>query len=238
MTSLLGEPNKFRPSGSTIERGAMTQPSSPAEEEYLQAIYTLQDDGAHVIAARLADFLGLTPAAVSEMLHRLEREGLVKLDDRKSVRLSSSGKAAADRITRRHRLAERMLVDLLGYAWWKTHEEAERIEHAMSDEMEERLMTVLGNPETCPHGNPIPGVTPRPTRPLERLAVGERAIVERIPDQFEHEPGFLEYLDTQGVRPGVTLEMIEQRSGLLRVSVNGTARSLRPDCGQKVWVAE
>jgi hypothetical protein len=84
----------------------------------------------------------------------------------------------------------------------------------------------------------MPGTTPRPTRPLERLAIGERAIVERIPDQFEHEPGFLEYLDTQGVRPGVTLEMIEQRSGLLRVSVNGTARALRPDCGQKVWVAE
>jgi DtxR family Mn-dependent transcriptional regulator len=131
-----------------------------------------------------------------------------------------------------------MLVDLLGYEWWKTHEEAERIEHAMSPEMEERLVRVLGDPQTCPHGNPMPGTTPRPTRPLERLAVGERALVERIPDQFEHEPGFLEYLDTQGVRPGVTIEMIEQRPGLLRVSVNGTARSLRPDCGQKVWVAE
>jgi DtxR family Mn-dependent transcriptional regulator len=130
-----------------------------------------------------------------------------------------------------------MLVDLLGYEWWKTHEEAERIEHAMSPEMEERLVRVLGDPQTCPHGNPMPGRTPTPTRPLERLAVGERAAVERIPDQFEHEPGFLEYLDTQGVRPGVTLEMIEQRPGLLRVSVNGTARSIRPDCGQKVWMA-
>jgi DtxR family Mn-dependent transcriptional regulator len=129
-----------------------------------------------------------------------------------------------------------MLVDLLGYEWWKTHEEAERIEHAMSPEMEERLTRVLGDPQTCPHGNPMPGTTPRPTRPLERLAAGERATVERIPDQFEHEPGFLEYLDTQGVRPGVTLEMIEQRPGLLRVNVNGTERTLRPDCGQKVWM--
>ena len=215
----------------------MTTPASPATEEYLQAVYTLADEGGQVIGARLAEFLRISPAAVSEMVHRLERDGLLQLDERKEVRLTDSGYSAASRVVRRHRLAERMLVDLLGYEWWKTHEEAERIEHAMSQEMEERLVRVLGDPQTCPHGNPMPGTTPRATRPLERLATGERATVERIPDQFEHEPGFLEYLDTQGVRPGVTLEMIEQRPGLLRVAVNGTPRSIRPDCGQKVWMA-
>ena len=215
----------------------MTTQASPATEEYLQAVYTLADEGGQVIGARLAEFLRISPAAVSEMVHRLERDGLLRLDERKEVRLTDSGYSAASRVVRRHRLAERMLVDLLGYEWWKTHEEAERIEHAMSAEMEERLVRVLGDPQTCPHGNPMPGTTPRATRPLERLAVGERATVERIPDQFEHEPGFLEYLDTQGVRPGVTLEMIEQRPGLLRVAVNGTARSIRADCGQKVWMA-
>jgi len=215
----------------------MTTQASPATEEYLQAVYTLADEGGQVIGARLAEFLRISPAAVSEMVHRLERDGLLRLDERKEVRLTDSGYSAASRVVRRHRLAERMLVDLLGYEWWKTHEEAERIEHAMSQEMEERLVQVLGDPQTCPHGNPMPGTTPRPTRPLERLATGERATVERIPDQFEHEPGFLEYLDTQGVRPGVTLEMIEQRPGLLRVGVNGTPRTIRPDCGQKVWMA-
>ena len=215
----------------------MTTQASPATEEYLQAVYTLADEGGQVIGARLAEFLRISPAAVSEMVHRLERDGLLRLDERKEVRLTDRGFSEASRVVRRHRLAERMLVDLLGYEWWKTHEEAERIEHAMSEEMEERLVRVLGDPQTCPHGNPMPGTTPRPTRPLERLAVGERATVERIPDQFEHEPGFLEYLDTQGVRPGVTLEMIEQRPGFLRVAVNGTARSIRPDCGQKVWMA-
>lgn len=215
----------------------MTPPASPASEEYLQAVYTLADEGGQVIGARLAEFLRISPAAVSEMVHRLERDGLLQLDERKEVRLTDRGYSAASRVVRRHRLAERMLVDLLGYEWWKTHEEAERIEHAMSQEMEERLVRVLGDPQTCPHGNPMPGTTPRPTRPLERLATGERATVERIPDQFEHEPGFLEYLDTQGVRPGVTLEMIEQRPGVLRVAVDGTARSIRPDCGQKVWMA-
>ena len=211
--------------------------TSPASEEYLQAVYTLADEGGQVIGARLAEFLRISPAAVSEMVHRLERDGLLHLDERKEVRLTERGLSEASRVVRRHRLAERMLVDLLGYEWWKTHEEAERIEHAMSPEMEERLVRVLGDPQTCPHGNPMPGTTPRPTRPLERLAAGERAAVERIPDQFEHEPGFLKYLDTQGVRPGVMIEMVERRPGLLRVSVDGTIRSLRPDCAQKVWLA-
>ena len=215
----------------------MATQTSPASEEYLQAVYTLADEGGQVIGARLAEFLRISPAAVSEMVHRLERDGLLHLDERKEVRLTERGLTAASRVVRRHRLAERMLVDLLGYEWWKTHEEAERIEHAMSPEMEERIVRVLGDPQTCPHGNPMPGTTPRPTRPLERLAVGERAAVERIPDQFEHEPGFLEYLDTQGVRPGVVIEMVEQRRGVLRVSVGGIVRSLRPDCAQKVWLA-
>lgn len=214
----------------------MTTTATPATEEYLQAVYTLADEGGQVIGARLAEFLRISPAAVSEMIHRLERDGLVTLDGRKEVRFTERGYAAASSIVRRHRLAERMLVDLLGYEWWKTHEEAERIEHAMSPEMEERLSRVLGDPQTCPHGNPMPGTTPRPTRPLEKLAPGEHAAVERIPDQFEHEPGFLEYLDSQGVKPGVTLEMVEQSADTLRVRVDRNVRSLRPDCGHKVWM--
>ena len=211
--------------------------ASSAVEEYLQAIYTLADENGHVVSARLAEFLGFSAPAVSEMVHRLERDGLVTLDDRKEVHLTAAGKTQADSIVRRHRLAERFLVQILGFEWWKTHEEAERLEHAMSPEMEARMVAVLGDPQTCPHGNPMPGVRPVPTRPLEKLAVGEKAQVLRIPDQFEHEAGFLEYLDTQGVKPGVALEMIERGQAVLRVSVDGSVRSLRPDCGQKVWMA-
>jgi DtxR family transcriptional regulator, Mn-dependent transcriptional regulator len=211
--------------------------ASPAVEEYLQAIYTLGDENGHVVSARLAEFLGFSAAAVSEMVHRLERDGLIALDDRKEVHLTTSGKKHADSIVRRHRLAERFLVEVLGFAWWKTHEEAERLEHAMSKEMEERMLKVLGDPQTCPHGNPMPGVTPRPTKPLERVAPGATATVERIPDQFEHEPGFLEYLDSQGVRPGVEMSVIEMRHGApIRVRVGGHERTIRADCGQKVWV--
>lgn len=215
----------------------MTAQPGVAAEEYLQAIYTFEDEGAHVISARLASFLGVTAAAVSEMVHRLERDGLVALDERKSVALSPAGREIAERVTRRHRLAERMLVDLLGYEWWKTHEEAERIEHAMTDEMEERIRRALGDPQTCPHGNPMPGVAPRPSRPLGSLRSGEAAAVERIPDQFEHEPGFLEYLDSEGVRPGVVLRLVVADDEAVRVVIDGHERTLRPDCGRKVLVA-
>lgn len=211
--------------------------STPATEEYLQAVYTLADEGASVIAARIVQFLGVSAPAVSEMLHRLEREGLLSFDERKELRLTARGKEAADSIVRRHRLAERFLVDMLGYEWWKTHEEAERLEHAMSPEMVERLRAALGDPQTCPHGNPMPGVRARATRPLGAVPVGETAVVERIPDQFEHEPGFLEYLDRQGVKPGVALVVHgPDAHGGLRVEIGGRDRSLRPDCGQKIWV--
>jgi DtxR family Mn-dependent transcriptional regulator len=211
--------------------------ASSAVEEYLQAIYTLADENGHVVSARLAEFLGFSAPAVSEMVHRLERDGLVSLDDHKEVHLTKAGKTQADSVVRRHRLAERFLVEVLGFEWWKTHEEAERLEHAMSPEMEARIARVLGDPQTCPHGNPMPGVAATPTRPLDALVRGERAAVERIPDQFEHEPGFLEYLDTQGVKPGAAIEIVERSPTLLLVSVDGVARSLRPDCGQKVWMA-
>ncbi len=212
--------------------------ASSATEEYLQAIYTLADENGSVISARLATFLAVSPAATSEMVHRLERDGMVTLDERKELHLTAAGQIAANSIVRRHRLAERFLVEVLGFAWWKTHEEAERLEHAMSPEMEARMTAVLGDPQTCPHGNPMPGVTPIPTRPLQTLAIGERATVLRIPDQFEHEDGFLEYLDSQGLKPGVTVTLLDRGPAILRVAVDGADRSLRPDCGQKVWMSQ
>lgn len=226
---MLGEPKLFRPEGSTIQ-------SSPAIEEYLQVIYTLADEGSSVIAARIAQFLGVSAPAVSEMLHRLERDGLVTIEQRHEVRLTPAGKTAADTVVRRHRLIERFLVDVLGYEWWKVHDEAERLEHALSPEMEQRMSRVLGEPTTCPHGNPMPGVRPTPTRTLGSLADGEGAVIERIPDQFEHEPGFLEYLDGVGLRPGTLVTLVDRSADGLRVSIGGAARDVRADCAQKVWV--
>lgn len=206
-------------------------------EEYLQAIWTIADDGGPVIGARLAEFLRVSPASVSEMVHRLERDGLVSHNERKEIRLTDRGDALARRVVRRHRLIERMLTDLLGYEWWKTHDEAERLEHAISPEMEQKLAERLGDPDTCPHGNPMPGaVRRRWSQPLEQAPPREAVVIERIPDQFEHEPGFLEYCDRQGMRPGTTIRLIEARPDRLVVEIAGAPRSIRPDCGLKVWV--
>ena len=211
--------------------------SSPAIEEYLQAIYTLTDATASVISARIADYVGVSAAAVSEMVHRMEREGYVSLDDRKEVRLTETGRSVAATIMRRHRLAELMLTKLLGYQWWETHEEAERLEHAMSAELEARLIVALGDPQTCPHGNPMPGAVAVPCRPLGDVPAGARATIERIPDQFEHEPGFLAYVASQGLQPGVTVTVLDRpATGPLRLEVEGTVREVRRDCGHKVLV--
>jgi DtxR family Mn-dependent transcriptional regulator len=171
------------------------------------------------------------------MIHRLEREGLVRLTARKEITLTREGGTLAARIVRRHRLIERMLTDLLGYDWWATHDEAERLEHAISPEMERRLTERLGDPATCPHGNPMPGRARDPrSHPLARARVGASVVVERIPDQFEHEPGFLRYLDEQGLRPGRTLRVAAREAGALEIELDGARRTIRGDCDEKVWV--
>jgi DtxR family Mn-dependent transcriptional regulator len=238
-------PNNFRPVKSefaacpyhrSVTAQVASEPTAGAEE-YLQAIWTLADEGGPVIAARLAEFLRVAPASVSEMVHRLERDGLVDLSDRREIRLTATGDALARRVVRRHRLIERMLVDLLGYEWWKTHDEAERLEHAISPEMEAKLAERLGDPDSCPHGNPMPGTTKRRwSQPLEQAPVGEPVVIERIPDQFEHEPGFLEYLDRQGLRPGTSVRFLGRVAGGIDVEVGGTRRTVRADCATKVWV--
>ena len=139
--------------------------ASSAVEEYLQAIYTLADENGHVVSARLAEFLGVSAPAVSEMVHRLERDGLISLDGHKEVHLTKAGKTQADSVVRRHRLAERFLVEVLGFEWWKTHEEAERLEHAMSPEMETRIARVLGDPAWPRH---------RPDRSMRSRAASAR----------------------------------------------------------------
>jgi len=209
---------------------------SASKEEYLQAIWTLGDEGGPVIAARVAEFLAVSPASVSEMLHRLERDGQVTFSERHEIHLSAAGDELARAIVRRHRLIERMLTDLLGYDWWKTHDEAERLEHAISPEMEQRLIEKLGDPTTCPHGNPMPGMARRWSQPIEQAPLGETVVIERIPDQFEHEPGFLEYLDSQGLKPGTEIRILERSPEHVLVEVSGASRRIRPDCGTKVWV--
>lgn len=174
----------------------------PAFEEYCEAIYELREDDVEVIQARIADRLEVSRPAVSEMIRRMEHQGLVSIDG--TVRLTADGSRLAERVVRRHRLAERLLTDILGLSWAEAHKEAGRWEHVISDSVEQAIDRLLGEPTTCPHGNPIPGSdyhAPE-TVALSTLAVGDPFTVSRIPEELEFAPGLLEFLEDASVVPG------------------------------------
>lgn len=176
----------------------------PPVEEYLEAIHALEEEGVAVIQARLVERLGHAPQTVSEMVHRLQSDGYVGRDGR-GLRLTTDGRQRAESVVRKHRLAERFLVEVVGLPWHKAHLEAGRWEHVISDEVEARFVDILGNPSTCPHGNPIPGA-PQPAKEQQRLAdaePGAHVRLARITEQVEIDLGALEYLSEHGFTPGV-----------------------------------
>jgi DtxR family transcriptional regulator, Mn-dependent transcriptional regulator len=176
--------------------------SHPAFEQYCMAIFELREDEIDVIQARIADRLGVSRPAVSEMIRRLEHEGLVTLSG--TIQLTAEGLALAERVVRRHRLSERLLTDILGLSWALAHEEADKWEHVLSDEVEAQIVRLLDNPNTCPHGNPIPGTVYEPPDyvPLNKLAVGDRFTVSRIPEELEFTEGMLDFLEEAWMVPG------------------------------------
>ncbi len=188
----------------------------PAFEEYCECIFELHEDDVEVIQARIAERLGVSRPAVSEMIKRLESEGLIAQTGGR-IRLTVGGLALAERVVRRHRLAERFLTDILGLSWADAHHEAGRWEHVMSERVETAMNRVLGQPTTCPHGNPIPGssYTAPDAVPLAGLAIGTRFVVTRIPEELEFTPGLLEFLEGSHILPG--------RNGFIRAaSPDGT----------------
>jgi DtxR family transcriptional regulator, Mn-dependent transcriptional regulator len=177
----------------------------PAAEEYCEAIFELREDEVDVIQARIAERLMVSRPAVSEMVKRLEHDGLLRLDKNR-IHLTDAGLRLAERVVRRHRLAERFLTDLLGLSWADAHQEAGKWEHVISDAVEKAMTRVLGDPTTCPHGNPIPGTgyeAPEAVA-LGELPVGSGFTVTRIPEELEFTPGLLEFLEGSDVLPGRT----------------------------------
>lgn len=181
---------------------SMSTPANPAFEQYCEAIYELQEDDVDVIQARIAERLGVSRPAVSEMMRRLETESLVTMSGR--IELTVQGQLLAESVVRRHRLAERMLTDILGLSWSIAHEEASRWERVISPAVEEALNRVLGDPTTCPHGNPIPGSGYRPpdTIVLADVPCGGGFTVTRVTEELEFTPGLLEFLESASVLPG------------------------------------
>ena len=188
----------------------------PAFEEYCEAIWELHEDDIDVIRIRIAERLGVSRPAVSEMIRRMEAEGLIVIGD--TISLTPTGVSLAEAVVRRHRLAERFLTDMLGLSWSDAHDEAGKWEHVISQPVEEALARVLGDPTTCPHGNPIPGAAyaAPDAVSLGGVAPGSRFTVTRIPEELEFEPGMLDFLEANSLVPGY--------SGVLTgISPDGTA---------------
>lgn len=204
----------------------------PAVEEYLETILELEEAGVPPLRARIVERLGVSAPAVSETVRRLEREGYLTLDESRVMHLTASGRSYATSIMRRHRLAERLLVDVLKVPWHQVHEEAGRLEHAISDNLERHLVALLGDPATCPHGNPIPGsaneVPNEPLVPLNELPNGVTAVVRRIDEALEAQPGPMLLVEQAGLLPGSTVLAEGGADGAVVVVV-GTHRSALPE---------
>ena len=175
----------------------------PAFEEYCETIFELREDDVDVIQARIAERLSVSRPAVSEMIKRMEVDGLVALDGHR-IDLTAAGRKLAERVVRKHRLAERFLTDMLGLSWAVAHKEAGKWEHVISDEVEAAIVRVLHDPTTCPHGNPIPGsgYEAPDAVVLGELPVGSSFTVERIPEELEFTPGLLDFLEGSEILPG------------------------------------
>jgi DtxR family Mn-dependent transcriptional regulator len=187
------------------------KPLSSVIEDYLQVLHYMTRDGVPVIAARLAERLNVTPPTVTATLQRMERDGLIEHGPRKEILFTAPGRHLAEDIVRRHALAERLLTDLLKMPWHESHEEAHGVEHAMTPKLEARLLQALGNPTTCPHGNPIPGLgtLAEDEFPLDQVETGDELVIERITEEAEVDLQLMRYLQEHGVEPGARMTVRE-----------------------------
>ena len=195
----------------------------PPIEEYLETIYSLSEEGIQVIQARLVERLGISAQSVSEMIHRLAAAGFVELSGR-GVALTESGLRRAVSVVRKHRIAERFLVDIVGLPWHEAHVEAGRWEHVISDTVERRFIEMLGNPTTCPHGSLIPGaggVAEHQTE-LSNAKLGSTVHLTRVTEQLEMDRDALVYLSTHSLIPGRDARVVDRApDGTLELEITG-----------------
>jgi DtxR family Mn-dependent transcriptional regulator len=195
---------------------------------YLEAIFYMRAEGELVRSARLADWLSVSRPTVTIAIRRMVRDGIVRQTLRKDIELTSRGLAAAEAIVRRHRIVERWMTDMLGLDWVTADLEAERLEHAISAVVEDKLYRALGRPMTCPHGNPIPGYSTMLADELRLSALrpGEPATITRISEVAQREaPPLLQYLHERGLRPGTPI-MVEELDEVGRTMKLRAARVL------------
>lgn len=209
-------------------------------EEYLEAILAIEEEGVVPMRARLVERLGLSAAAVSETIGRLSDNGFVELADDRSLKLTPKGRSLATTVVRRHRLAERLLTDIIGLEWEKVHREADRWEHAISADVEEKLVELLGDPATCPHGNPIPG-SARASRPQPTVALaaaGEGPVtVARISEKLELSDEGLKLVAGARLMPGCSATVVSRDAGGVRVKTATGEHVVPPDVASQLYVS-
>jgi DtxR family Mn-dependent transcriptional regulator len=206
---------------------------------YLKTIYNLEAKTGAARTGDIARVLNITPGSVTNTLEVLEGKGLVEREPYKGVKLTGQGRSLALSVFRRHRLAERLLTDLLHYEWAESHDEACKLEHAISDNLANSIEKTLGNPETCPHGNPIPDekgyLSPSKSEALSNLIAGQHAVVTGIPDENTE---LLRYLANLGMLPGVEVKVEEKApfKGPMLVKVGSNSYPLSLDVADGIYV--
>jgi DtxR family Mn-dependent transcriptional regulator len=205
-----------------------------AEEEYLQSLFWLQEAGLPMTGANVARAMQLSAPTVHEMIGRLERDGYITRGADRAIAFTASGAEHAEGIVRRHRLIERFLTDVLGVPWDEVHEEAERLEHAMSPVLEERMLAAIGDAKTCPHGHPIVAGARLAGVPLADVEIGAEVRILRFENEAED---LLRYLKAAGMEPGLKAILAEHddEQVVLRDG-DGRLLSLTPSVAETVSV--
>lgn len=214
---------------------------NPASKEYLEAIFELEEEGRRALQARLAERLGLAPATVSEGVKRLLADGYVEIEPSRDIKLTAEGRIVAATLVRRHRLAERMLVDLLGIPWHLCHEQAEDWEKVMTTEVEEAILAKLSGEPTCPHGNPIPGapssVEWKDLKPVAQMEPGDKGTLSRLLEDVELNHDVLKYLEDHSLLPGADLTVMEVApDGTRTLDLEGGSVALGQKLAKNLWV--
>jgi DtxR family Mn-dependent transcriptional regulator len=208
-------------------------------EEYIESLYKLEQKNAIVKPSMLAYDLNVSQASITEMVKKLSDNGVVTQSRESGIRLTQKGVRSAARVVRRHRLSERLLTDIIGIPFEEVHEEACKLEHVISPEVERNLEIALSNPKTCPHGNPIPDIYGKtkdePSDRLSTLKPKQRGIIEKITEEGRD---FLKYLATLGLMPQmeVEVEQVAPFDGPLLIKVSGASYAIGREVASKIWV--
>ncbi len=213
---------------------------TPTIEDYLGIIYTLERDGDEVIGVRLAELLEVSPPTVTITLRRMARDGWINISANKQVHLTKTGKEAAKAVIRRHMLTEWMLAKILNLPWSKIHEEADKIEHSISNQVEVSLIDTLDDPDQCPHGNPMPGMETLTKQwvPLSSIGIGEQVIIRRVHEFLEDDPVLMKFLESGQVIPGNQAYVLDipKSKNMIRLKINTKQVDLELNTAKSIFV--